>query len=442
MPYFCFSPMDTSLAKFKEEQEKHHELLNIYKDSAIHGSPTLDEWYYHFGPDSDKEKDHRNRDQVVFKFLKGAKDIKSPAPSEKDEKDSDGQSADTFIRVNQLWVWTIADEWLITATSVVFDNEHDTSQPQSVADMSKLVVEYCIGSYERQPKPQELISIGKIFSQYVNQLGRLETTLFEEFREQTQSWQQQEAASRISSGASPYDKIRKKVEDLFRDIKDIRDELNILRSAAHYQKTVQRKLYGREVKDADLSAETVLNDIREIDVVAERIQLAVNTTLSLQQSEISNYQATLATAQGKTVMAFTFATVLFLPLSFLSSLFALDVSSFQQTPAWAFYVICKFHRPYIHIRTRRILTMNDQVFVSIAVSLVLGFVAFYWHKITKQLLRIFQDADLQKASKDDDFAKTEKKEDSTPPIEPPAVNGKGMYHHFRGHGKAKQESHV
>lgn len=65
--------MDTSLAKFKEEQEKHDELLNIYKDSAIHGSPTLDEWYYHFEPDFDKDKEHRNRDQVVFKFLEGVK---------------------------------------------------------------------------------------------------------------------------------------------------------------------------------------------------------------------------------------------------------------------------------------------------------------------------------------------------------------------------------
>jgi hypothetical protein len=35
--------MDTRLAKFKEEQEKHDDLLNIYGDSAIHGSPTLDE---------------------------------------------------------------------------------------------------------------------------------------------------------------------------------------------------------------------------------------------------------------------------------------------------------------------------------------------------------------------------------------------------------------
>lgn len=89
----------------------------------------------------------------------------------------------------------------------------------------------------------------------------------------------------------------------------------------------------------------------------------INTTLSLQQSEVANRQATEATKQGKTVMTFTFATVLFvsliekqklasdkthpfnqLPLSFLSSLFALDVASFQQAPAWAFYIICKLQR--------------------------------------------------------------------------------------------------
>lgn len=34
-----------------------------------------------------------------------------------------------------------------------------------------------------------------------------------------------------------------------------------------------------------------------------------------------------------------------LPLSFLSSLFALDVASFQQAPSWAFAVICMFPAP-------------------------------------------------------------------------------------------------
>ncbi|CCT74258.1 uncharacterized protein FFUJ_10304 [Fusarium fujikuroi IMI 58289] len=86
----------------------------------------------------------------------------------------------------------------------------------------------------------------------------------------------------------------------------------------------------------------------------------INTTLSLQQSEVANRQATEATRQEKTVMTFTFATVLFLPLSFLSSLFALDVASFQQAPAWASYII---------------------FLVSIGISTILGLGVFYWENV-------------------------------------------------------------
>ncbi|KAI2609523.1 uncharacterized protein GGS25DRAFT_219473 [Hypoxylon fragiforme] len=38
-------------------------------------------------------------------------------------------------------------------------------------------------------------------------------------------------------------------------------------------------------------------------------------------------------------MTFTVSTIIFLPLSFLSSLFALDVASFQQAPPWALLTI-------------------------------------------------------------------------------------------------------
>ncbi|CAG9982986.1 unnamed protein product [Clonostachys byssicola] len=407
---------NANLVKFKQEQQKHRELLNIYKDSVIHGSPTLDEWYYHFGPDSHIDKDHRNKDQVVSKFLEGVKRLNQNTngtmPSDENKKYSDDLSSSTFLRVNQLWVWTIANKWLITATSVVFDDEHDTlvegilnqfrkqtasggssSQPKSAADMSKLVVDYCIGSYERQPKPVGLISIGKVFSQYINQLGRQETSLFDEFRQQTQGWRQKEALSRISPEASSYDEIRGKAEELFRCIKGVRNELNILRSVAQYQKTVQRKLFDSEFKDADLSAETVLNDIKEMVVLAERIDLA--------QSEITNYQATLATAQGKMIRAFTFAAVIFV-------------------------------------------NDDDLVFVSIAFSLVLGLVAFFWYKITEHLprIRIFEDADLPRAPKDYHIAKPKKKEDPMSPVEPPTVMAEGLYHRLRGHSKAKQQSHV
>lgn len=86
--------------------------------------------------------------------------------------------------------------------------------------------------------------------------------------------------------------------------------------------------------------------------------------------------------------------------------------------------------------------MNDQIFVSIAVSLLLGFIAFYWHRSAEQLPRFFQDASLQNPSKDGNVGKTEKKGDPTPPVEPPTVNGESIYHRFRGYGKVKQQFHV
>jgi hypothetical protein len=99
----------------------------------------------------------------------------------------------------------------------------------------------------------------------------------------------------------------------------------------------------------------------------------LNTTLSLQQSEIANKQAGAANRlakdactqtqyarkQNTVLMTFTVATIFFvslpyrptqqlrltesfqLPLSFLSSLFALDAEAFSKTPSLVFLVICK-----------------------------------------------------------------------------------------------------
>nr|CEG05719.1 unnamed protein product [Fusarium clavum] len=101
-----------------------------------------------------------------------------------------------------------------------------------------------------------------------------------------------------------------KAKKLFCDIKDVRDEPNILKSAARFQRVVQRNL-ARGKRDLDISADYVENDIREMYEVASRIQSALNTTLSLQQSEIANEQAQISANQNKVLMTFTFATLLF-----------------------------------------------------------------------------------------------------------------------------------
>ncbi|KAF5614061.1 1-alkyl-2-acetylglycerophosphocholine esterase [Fusarium sp. NRRL 25303] len=469
MPFLCFSTrtgQKDQSSELRNSTKKNERKVVI--DADTHGSPTLDEWYYHFrdDPKSIADKYQRNQNQVVTKYLRA---IQEAAKLDGGNQESVLRPDDcTLLHVNQLWVWTIADKWLITATSCGSDDSHkkleevildllhkqadsrgSSSQPKSAEEMSKLIVKYVIGSYERNPKLKGLMSIGQIFSQYLNQIGRDESLMFDEFRIRTQSWQipgarnsqnrmrqssgsvdvglvaTQSQSSRTPPTASTDEEIRnaiRKTENLFTDIKDVRDELNILKAIVQYQKIVERGLVGENVKDTDLLAENILGDIKEMEVVAERIQLAVNTTLSLQQSEIANFQATLATTQGKTIMAFTFATVLFLPLSFLSSLFALDVASFQEAPAWAFYVI---------------------FLVSAAISLFLAYMAYHWERLNVRIRNAYMSFKVFAASKNDGIGMTTNDAEGVTAdssISHPVSTG-GLFHHPRS-SQGRGESYV
>ncbi|KAI8248775.1 hypothetical protein K4K58_011418 [Colletotrichum sp. SAR11_239] len=96
---------------------------------------------------------------------------------------------------------------------------------------------------------------------------------------------------------------------------------------------------GGPSANGDFETDYILGDIREMDRFAEQTQEAVKTTLTLVESDIANLQGMEAVKQGKIVLIFTLVTVWFLPLSFLTSLFALDVASFLTAPAWSLYVI-------------------------------------------------------------------------------------------------------
>ncbi|KAI1199394.1 hypothetical protein F5X97DRAFT_120187 [Nemania serpens] len=68
--------------------------------------------------------------------------------------------------------------------------------------------------------------------------------------------------------------------------------------------------------------------------------------LSLHEAEISREQAVIVGKQGQTLMVFTVITVIFTPLSFLTSLFALNISVFPRSgenvvywPTWVFGIM-------------------------------------------------------------------------------------------------------
>ncbi|KAI8723086.1 hypothetical protein NCS52_00163600 [Fusarium sp. LHS14.1] len=362
--------------KVQAEIQLRQGLFKAYKKSVIHQPTTLDEFYYQFASDENSVKDQnwRNKDQVVTKYLQGP-DIKK-------------QRFWPLLRVSQLWVWTIDEKWLITSTSCANNNirdnlvadilEHLRRQvengsrqfgPTSATEMGRAIVDYCIGTYDRKRRRQtggtttqdqhqastdaagqstaedgkrkEERSIHQIFSDSINEIGRKESRFFSSsYRRDNDPGELETSldAEHTSKKMKGLQKALKKVAKQLCDIKDIRDELNILKSIAAFQHKVQSTMAGNGAKE-ELSSYYLLRDIEELDRFADQTQEAVKTTLTLQESGIANWQASESFNQGKIVLVFTLVTVWFLPLSFLTSLFALDVASFMDAPAWAFYII-------------------------------------------------------------------------------------------------------
>ncbi|RBR13502.1 uncharacterized protein FIESC28_08130 [Fusarium coffeatum] len=350
--------------------KKRNTLLNAYKASAFHEPSTLDEFYYHFADDSNEERNMRNRTQVVTKYLY--------------PNGLEGRNYWPLLRVSQLWIWIIDDtngekDDLVANVLKYVDNEVESGSyrapPASANDMSRVIVDYCIYAYEQKRNEdyvsgehtredpeanaasdgtqvatidddkgvvsQQLArrkqrSIRQVYSDYVNEIGRRESKLFSLFSDRDQqlketgyrSFTVEELDRALGEGASQLHRI-----------KDVRDELNILKTIARYQLIVRSKMAGETRRREDLLAAYVLGDIIELDNNANQLHDAFISTISLQESELANFQAQQAVKQGKTVMVFTVVTVWFLPMSFLTSLFALDVSSFLQAPVWALVIV-------------------------------------------------------------------------------------------------------
>ncbi|KAF5009198.1 hypothetical protein FDECE_4563 [Fusarium decemcellulare] len=267
-------------AKAMYRREQRNRLFRAYRGKPIHASPTLDEYYYHFGKDAESEKDQdlRNSDQVVTKYLH--------------PQGVEGAATWSLLRVNQLWAWTIGEDWLITATSCTSSDEQSKfvtdiltylrkrardgshwHEPTSPADLRKVIAEYCISVYERKYELH----------------GRDELGVILMFGEGQPLEKEQQLTSLKSAS-------RKAAKLLF-EIRDARDELNILRSIVRAQQAVQSPMARRE----DITALYIFNDIRELDAIAARTQAAVSKPRidMTFYSQIANLQADESVKQSR-----------------------------------------------------------------------------------------------------------------------------------------------
>ncbi|KAI0896458.1 hypothetical protein F4806DRAFT_464636 [Annulohypoxylon nitens] len=374
MPYLTFSrklranmARDDKVAEdLIKARERHWDLLRTYENKVIHGSPTLDESYYHFADDPRSQDDRRDRNktQVVTKIIE---------PYEKDFPFW------TLLRVNQLWVWVISDKLLITATTHPVDSVEGSllsdifgylgkkteagesrAQPSTAVDLSKMLIDHCIDFYEREQVQTNQVnqSTRQIYFHAINEIAIQEANLYAKFSLE----KRRDGRSNVMS-VENVTKAISEAAGLSCDIKDILDELNILKTIAAHQHTVQTQLSNvltnsdiskaATLLDHEYSAARIIDDIEAMDRAADRIHSAVDTILALEQNETANKLATIANnqagiandqtvesvKQGRTLMTFTIITTIFLPLSFLSSMFALDYEASHKTPGKVYGII-------------------------------------------------------------------------------------------------------
>ncbi|SCN71736.1 uncharacterized protein FFB20_15249 [Fusarium fujikuroi] len=177
-----------------------------------------------------------------------------------------------------------------------------------------------------------------------------EAELFKVFHEalEAERGQQHESTHRAGHAvkvmpSNPYHIISPETT-LLEKIRDIRDELRILSTLADDQDAVWKQMLPSYTANGKLryyylyTPADAKHDLTGLITEAETAHGSINLLLDLRQkqasikeAEFGRIQANDSARQSNSILIFTIVTIIFraqLPLSFLSSLFALDVSSF------------------------------------------------------------------------------------------------------------------
>lgn len=340
----------------------------------LHIRRTLDQFFYH-GIDT---KD-RDIDQVVYRYC------------ERLQKQGHKTDKKVFM-VDQLWCFVLSSELIVTCfpqrwqqpkndplnvlDGVIEDINSKTRPPvSSVYDLAMLISSRCSSVFDQNRIGQEDFQFMDMFDTSIGVVTNRETKLFRRFNAASAAaarWLKLHRRARTSeeklTDASFEDKQHKHntsfvdellnidtETELLAEIKDIRDELQMIEKVLKEQRHIipdladkikeevggQRSPAASDVqrkKQEQLKAiETHIKDVERMDMQAEGIYTSLTHLLDLKQKHANAFearfardQAELQARQGQTIMVFTIVTIVFLPLSFMAAFFTINIEEFPK----------------------------------------------------------------------------------------------------------------
>jgi ankyrin repeat protein/Mg2+ and Co2+ transporter CorA len=370
---------------------------------SLHVRRTLDQFFYH-----NIDTRSRDQDQVVYRYQ--TQHLSEEEKSDADPKIFMVDQLWMWILGKDLIVTAFPQRWeqpkndpLNVLDGIIEDINSKTREPvRSVYDLSMIITGRCSGVFDRRRDIEEYQFLD-MFESSIGDATELETILFNEFNKasaQASAWlQHHRRPNRFSQHleaegrnlehrehrhrlghthdhalATPpireeqfrYDLDTPANAPLFVDqlldigreinllaeIKDIRDELNMIAKVLEDQRSVLPDLeisitdiyreehksqldLKRRFKDQLKIVDIHLKDLRRMDTQAERIYKSITDLLDLKQKHANAFEARFArdqaagtARQSQTIMVFTIVTIIFLPLSFIAAIFTINVEEF------------------------------------------------------------------------------------------------------------------
>ncbi|KAI7369396.1 hypothetical protein KC354_g1973 [Hortaea werneckii] len=376
------------------ESSPEFALYQAHLHSELHIRRTLDQSFYRT-----IDTDARDTDQVIYRYEQELSESKQQEDPRDDVK---------VLMVDQLWMWILGDDLVVTSfpqrwrqppkdplnvLEGIMEEINSTTagSVDNVYDLAILIAGRCFGTFDQSDVRSDGSRFLDMFESSIGKAMDDETHFFAEFDHAsrqisgflsstlaTQSQQMRDsndlrkvptnkpAANQRHSHRSAIHKnrhpramqtlldIAAEIE-LLSDVKDIRDELDMLRLVFEQQTKVIPGVH--EAVDTILGHETgfegkkskVLNrlgyheraidrsvkEIERMDKQAERIYVSIRDLLDLKQKHANAVEASYAriqanetARQGQILMVFTIVTVIFLPLSFIAAFLDLEIAEY------------------------------------------------------------------------------------------------------------------
>ncbi|KAI1084341.1 hypothetical protein F5B20DRAFT_593450 [Whalleya microplaca] len=354
----------------------------LHKNPPLHPRRTLDQSYY----GALRSTNARDKDQVVYRATcptqhthctgkKGAeKKGVGKKRAEKQEKCRECQEeikkVPRLIMVGQLWLWILDDRTLITSfprrwgklrpdTSDVHQSirtrlvNANNDEINSSYDLALIVMDECSRvffdrtlSHDRRPK------LGDIFAEAIRSITYKQTAAFNQFLIYAHLASGKYGLAQYQDAATQHILLNIQAEgSLLKEAKDIMDEMQIIIRVEEQQQTVM-DMFTKQIEQAlpsttatrhspwltvarakrlQASIETRIRELKILLDLARNGSDALKELLTLKQQQAGVIEAREAVKngeevfkQGQSIMLLTMVTIIFLPLSFLSSLFGMN----------------------------------------------------------------------------------------------------------------------